>query len=121
MKSAWKAAAPLIALFSAEPALAQLESERVEGAQRICVYRDLEAGRVNERRVGLAEACSAYYKPLASNFPAPPTARLESVRVRGDRRVCNYAQLTGRWSFEVPITEQCPPSAGMIPTEPQAR
>lgn len=120
MKPAWTAAALLVA-FSSAPAAAQLESERVEGAQRVCVYREVEPGRVNERRIGLAEACSAYYRPLASNFPAPPTARLDSVRVRGDKRVCSYVQLNGRWAFEVPITRQCPPSAGMIATGPDAR
>lgn len=116
--SSWKPACFVIALASTVPAAAQLHSERVEGTERICVYQTVRPDTQNERKVGLGEACPPFYRPMASNFLAPPTARLQSSEVRGHTRVCKYGQLHKSWSFEIPLAERCPISAGMVRRTP---
>jgi hypothetical protein len=107
---------PLFTLVIAAPAGAQLRSERVEGAQRICEYERADPNIPNEREVGVGESCPAYARRLMSSLPAPPTARLRSTEVRGSVRICTYRQLNGEWSFEMPLSARCPSSAGMLPS-----
>ena len=114
MKSARKCAIILLALAIPSPAFAQLQSERVEGSQRVCVYNGVQSEASNERRVGLGDPCPSYNKPLESGLAAPASARLQSVKLRDGKRVCSYAQLGRQWSFTLPMSRQCPSSAGML-------
>lgn len=106
----------LLVLSAPTPVAAQLESEQLEGNQRICIYRDDREKETVERRVGLGQPCPAFPKAQVSSLRAPPTARLESERLRNGQRVCEYAQLGRVWVVTLASSEHCPLSAGMIQT-----
>lgn len=99
-------------------ASAQLIDQQVAGSQRICIYRAGPHGNeTRERRVGIGEACSAYFPAADENRPAPPTARLVSNVVEDGRRVCAYEQRGRTWRFLVPLASQCAMTAGMLNAE----
>jgi hypothetical protein len=83
--------------------------------QRICEYERVDPGTPNEREVGVGETCPAYARRLMTSLPAPPTARLRSTEIREGVRICTYRQLSGEWSFEMPLSARCPSNAGMVP------
>ena len=105
----------VVAATAPERASAQLVSERVEGSQRICTYRDNyvpSGGR--EYRVGVGEACAVSPPTERSSLPPPPTARLVSSSEKDGMRVCAYSQRNRSWSFELPLDTLCPINAGML-------
>jgi hypothetical protein len=119
----------LVAALSAAgaaPASAQLVSERTDATDRICVYQARSSSdAVREYRVGLGELCPAYPRTRSrvglaggtsslASVPAPPTARLLSAVVQNGRRRCIYGQRGGSWTFDSPLDQYCPLTAGLM-------
>jgi hypothetical protein len=103
--------------FYAAPAQAQTTEERVEGMQRICVYRHgpgLLTGmeRTTVHRVGMAENCPGTPPLDISQQEAPPSAPLISDDARSGARVCTYGVGENRWAFQIPQARACPTAAG---------
>lgn len=112
--------------FLATAAHGQLASERTDGVQRVCLYRDLagsltNAGAVREHRVGLAESCPYMAPNPGAAQQMPPTARLAADAVSGTRRQCTYTEAGLSWVAQIPVDRSCPLAAGMLPREPDAR
>jgi hypothetical protein len=108
-------------LFASLPApvQAQLVSERVDGLQRVCVYRGTTglvsgADREYEYRVGLAQNCPGTI-PTESGSPLPPTARLQSERQIGQSRICTFEEGGRTWQRAVSAGQACPLAAGLLP------
>lgn len=102
----------------ASAAHGQLVSERLEGPERVCVYRDTvsaytSAQGAREYRVGMAENCPLS-PPLPGSAPLPPTARLTSESVSGTLRQCTYEQAGLTWRSSIPADRSCPLAAGML-------
>lgn len=100
----------------------QLLSERVDGRQRVCVYRDMvrtytSGGGSREHRVGLGENCPLM-PPNPGSAPLPPTARLTSESIEGRTRQCTYTQAGLVWQITTTIDRPCPLAAGMLPDAP---
>jgi hypothetical protein len=118
MKAVLLTVVGVFALATAAPASAQLESEQVDGNQRICTYRNAGGGtRATVRRVGLGQPCPAFPNSPRPALEAPPTARLEATRLKDGQRVCEYAQLGRVWVVTLPVSKSCPLSAGMVQTD----
>lgn len=99
-------------------ASAQLLDQRAEGTKRVCIYRASPVGKqVLERRVGIGEACPAFYPTATESRAAPLTARLVSNSVINGDRVCAYQQRDRRWRIRVPVETQCKMTAGMLNEE----
>lgn len=97
----------------------QLMSERTDGRDRVCLYR-APAAIINdglgarEYRVGLAQNCPLL-PPGAGPAPMPPTARLTEEAVSGTIRSCIYEEAGRRWEAVIPVAQNCPLAAGMLP------
>lgn len=99
----------------------QLQSERLDGHQRVCAYRDTvgthtNAGGTREHRVGIAENCPLL-PPNPGSAPLPPTARLTEDVVEGTGRRCTYRQGGLTWQATIAVDRACPLAAGMLPEE----
>lgn len=97
----------------------QLQSERPDGRQRVCLYRGVTgATRANDQtreyRVGLAENCPLL-PPNREAATLPPTARLTAETVFGNTRLCTYEQSGLSWQSTIPAERPCPLAAGMLP------
>ena len=90
-----------------------LVDEKVDGLRRICTYR---SGPINGPRtltVGRTERCPPNYSVADSTFPPPPTAALKESSIEQGYRACVYMQERSRWTFKLPLSENCPLNAGM--------
>ncbi|HYD12456.1 MAG TPA: hypothetical protein VEC11_06385 [Allosphingosinicella sp.] len=111
----------LLALLLAGPAAAQprLRSQRVLGAERLCVYpnpdtlqRRAEAGVTI--RVGISEPCPLYYPGPTRARPAeriPSMATLVRQRFENGMVICDYDYLGRRYSRARRMNEMCPYTA----------
>ena len=124
LRYAWRMRLALLAIFiagtvsHASPAMSQLISDRVEGRQRVCIYTSEsgsgEAARQRRALVGLAQNCPGTFPWATPTDSAPPTARLQSERLSGESRDCDYEQLGRTWTFAISVQSYCPLTAGLI-------
>ena len=109
----------------ASPAHAQFLSERPDGRQRVCIYRDaastaIDTNRTREYRVGLGQNCPILPPGIAQGLP-PPTARFVSETISGASRICIYEEAGQSWRSPIPVGRSCPLAAGMLPRQSDAR
>jgi hypothetical protein len=106
--------ATIVVTAASTPAQGQLVSQRADGLARVCEYAP-KPGRSDAvtHRVGLGDPCPAL-APLVDTGRPPDSAGLTSDVVVDDRRVCIYSQGMERWTVDLPVTQHCPLSAGMV-------
>lgn len=97
----------------------QLLSERTDGLQRVCVYRDTvrtwtSGGETRQVRVGLADNCPLL-PPQNDGTAPPPTAQLRNIATLGNDLLCTYEQAGREWIGRIAQTGTCPLSAGQLP------
>ena len=93
--------------------------ERLDGTQRLCIYRagpglltGMERTVVHE--TGMAENCPTTPPLDVSDQAPPPTAPLLSEETRGEVRTCVYGVAANRWGYEIAAERACPPAVGML-------
>lgn len=104
----------LAVVLLASPARAQLISQTVFGAQRICRYNNpVQSQRPTapfvERMIGRGEPCPVRY--TAERAPGtgriPSMATLQREERVGDRKVCIYGYMGRRYPRTIPSTSIC--------------
>lgn len=109
------AAAAAVTSAWSEPAAAQparLEQQRVDGMERVCVYR--YPNRQAERRVGRGEPCPpTFRRPIVTQPQIPPYATLQGRSSVGGRPVCVYV-------YQQRLYRQPSSSSGYCPYTPAA-
>jgi hypothetical protein len=104
----------LAVMLLASPARAQLISQTVFGAQRICRYNNpvqsqRQARPFVERMIGRGEPCPVRYTaerpPRTGSIPSMAT--LQGQERVGDRKVCIYGYMGRRYSRTIPPTATC--------------
>lgn len=106
---------PIALAAAAASADAQLVSQGVVGAYRICTYvnPNLSERRMApevRRRIGRGEPCPARYRGGETGTPSaiPSMATLVQVRRVGDQRVCVYEHLERTYLRPVQPSQACP-------------
>lgn len=90
----------------------QLQEQRVEGTERICIYRS--ATRQGEQRVGRGEPCPSFLRRrVAVRQQIPVYATLQRRGYEAGRSVCVY-------SYQQREYRQPSPSSGYCPYTPAA-